>query len=87
MKRSSLRTEAAEKLYQKHNVAVLVADWSRKDAKTLKILQRYGREGVPLYLVFPKGGGDPEVLPNILTPGIVEDAVERAAGGAVAAGE
>jgi len=86
-KQSSLRTAAAEKLYLKHNVAVLVADWSRKDSRTLKILQQYGRAGVPLYLVFPKDpSGDPEVLPNLLTPGIVEDAIERATGGAVAAG-
>lgn len=42
-------------------------------------LQRHGRAGVPLVLVYPKDPGqDPIVLPEVLTPGIVLDALERA---------
>ncbi|HLP75585.1 MAG TPA: thioredoxin family protein, partial [Candidatus Paceibacterota bacterium] len=43
-------------------------------------LNRYGRAGVPLVLVFPKqAGAHPIVLPELLTPGIVLDALDRAA--------
>ncbi len=43
-------------------------------------LNRYGRAGVPLVLVFPKKTGElPIVLPELLTPGIVLDALDRAA--------
>jgi thiol:disulfide interchange protein len=42
-------------------------------------LQRHGRAGVPLVLVYPKDPTQaPIVLPEVLTPGIVLDALERA---------
>ena len=31
------------------------------------LLRRHGRDGVPLYLLYPPGGGEPAVLPQILT--------------------
>ena len=68
-KAAALRTGASNEVYRKHNVALLVADWSKKDGKTLKVLQQYGREGVPLYLLFPPDADKPpEILPNLLTP-------------------
>ena len=79
-KKSSLRTDSARALYDKYNVATVEADYTQKDATIGKVLTEYGREGVPLYLVFPADGGEPEVLPNILTPEIVADAIKRAAG-------
>ncbi|MEM9021807.1 MAG: protein-disulfide reductase DsbD domain-containing protein [Planctomycetota bacterium] len=78
-KRSSLRTAESKKLYDQFNVALVEADYTREDPMIGKVLTEYGREGVPLYLVFPADGGEPEVLPNILTPQIVADAVKRAA--------
>jgi thiol:disulfide interchange protein DsbD len=43
-------------------------------------LNRFGRAGVPLVLVYPKNGSEsPIVLPEALTPGIVLSALERAA--------
>ena len=35
--------------------------------------------GLPLYVVYPRGGGEGKVLPVLLTPGIVEDALREAA--------
>jgi thiol:disulfide interchange protein DsbD len=34
---------------------------------------------VPLYVVFPRGGGDGRKLPTVLTPGLVEQALTEAA--------
>jgi thiol:disulfide interchange protein DsbD len=42
------------------------------------VLQSFGRSGVPLYVVYAPSGSPPEVLPAILTPRIVIDAVARA---------
>ena len=43
-------------------------------------LNRYSRAGVPLVLVYPKGAdAQPIVLPEVLTPGIVLDALDQAA--------
>lgn len=54
--------------FQSHNVAYLVADWTRRDAAVTALLRSYGRDGVPLYLYYRPGAGDGEVLPQILTP-------------------
>jgi thiol:disulfide interchange protein DsbD len=33
---------------------------------------------VPLYLMYPANGGEPEVLPQILTEGLVVEAAQKA---------
>jgi thiol:disulfide interchange protein DsbD len=57
----------------------LKGDWTNQDAAIAGALAEHGRAGVPLYLVYPAGGGEPEVLPQLLTPGIVAAALDRAA--------
>ncbi|HVJ62828.1 MAG TPA: hypothetical protein VM555_08960, partial [Tahibacter sp.] len=59
----------------------LKGDWTNQDAAITTYLAGFGRSGVPLYVVYPRGGGAPEVLPQILTPGLVVDALARAAAG------
>ena len=79
-KRSSLRTSGAQELYEQFDVALVVADNSRYNAQISKVLEEHQRAGVPLYLVFPAGDtrAEPQVLPELLTPQIVEDAIKRA---------
>ena len=57
----------------------LKADWTNHDADIAKTLSEHGRAGVPLYLVYGAGGGDPVVLPQLLTPGAVVAAIKTAA--------
>ncbi len=61
------------------DAAYMVGDWTRRDDAILKVLEAHGRAGVPLYLVYPADAGEPAVLPQILTPGIVADALAAAA--------
>jgi thiol:disulfide interchange protein DsbD len=64
---------------QKH-VALLIADWTRRDAAITSLLDAHGRSGVPLYLYYPPGASDAQVLPQVLTPDTVLAAVSKAAG-------
>ena len=57
----------------------LKADWTNHDSEIAQLLAEHGRAGVPLYLVYGSGGGTPAVLPQLLTPGAVAQAI-RAAG-------
>jgi thiol:disulfide interchange protein DsbD len=57
----------------------LKADWTNHNSEIAKLLAEHGRAGVPLYLVYGAGGGNPAVLPQLLTPGAVAQAI-RAAG-------
>ena len=50
------------------------ADWTNRDAGIAAELARHGRSGVPLYIVYPKGG-EAVTLPEILTPQLVLDAL------------
>lgn len=56
--------------------AYLVADWTRKDGDIAEALSAYGRVGVPLYLVYKPDQKTAEILPQILTRGIILDALD-----------
>jgi thiol:disulfide interchange protein DsbD len=62
--------EAADAVY-------LVGDWTRRDDVIAAELARHGRSGVPLYLLYPAGGGEPRVLPQLLTEGTVVRALQE----------
>ena len=58
-----------------NQVTYLKGDWTNNDPKITLLLNQFQRSGVPLYLAYPAGSGDPEVLPQILTENIVLSAV------------
>ena len=39
------------------------------------VLRAHGRDGVPLYLFYPAGAATPRILPQILTEGIILEAI------------
>jgi thiol:disulfide interchange protein DsbD len=62
------------------NAVALLGDYTRIPDDITVELNRFGRAGVPLVLVYPKNpNAPPAVLPEVLTPGIVLDALDRAA--------
>jgi thiol:disulfide interchange protein DsbD len=62
------------------NAVALLGDYTRLPDDITTELNRYGRAGVPLVLVYPKAPSEPPlVLPEALTPGIVLDFLKRAA--------
>jgi thiol:disulfide interchange protein len=68
-----LRTFAEKK------VATLRGDWTNKDPRITAELARYQRSAVPFNVVWIPGKDEPIILPELLTPGIVLDAVRQAA--------
>ncbi len=62
------------------DVALVKADWTRRDPEVTRWLQAFGRSAVPLYVIFPGGrSAEPMVLPEILTPGLVLEKLEESA--------
>lgn len=57
--------------FREKNIAFLVADWTRRDPAITAALQKYGREGVPTYVLLRPDGSAPVLLPEILTPKLV----------------
>ncbi len=73
----ALSTTSTQRLFEANSVAYLVADWTRRDPAITRQLERHGRSGVPLYLLYSPGSDRPRVLPQLLTEGIVADAVSQ----------
>jgi thiol:disulfide interchange protein DsbD len=67
------------------NVALFRADWTREDPAITDALTALGRSGVPVYALYTPGVNDPQLLPQVLTPGIVIDAINKLPHAAAAA--
>jgi len=76
---AALSSKAVAQAFADNGVVFLKADWTKRDDVIAKALAEHGRAGVPLYLLYPAGGGDPRILPQLLTEGMVKAAVEEAA--------
>ena len=63
--------------FGKAGVKVLVGDWTNGDPAITRFLESRGRAAVPLYLWYPAGGGEPEELPQVLTPGLLSERAAR----------
>jgi len=58
-------------------ITALKADWTSHDAAIARALAEYGRDSVPLYVFYKRGGESaPVILPELITPGIVLKALE-----------
>ncbi len=73
--RAVLNSQRIQALFENHDVLLLKADWTQYDPAITEALAQYGRNGVPLYLLYPRGGAAAKVLPQILSRNIVEQAV------------
>ncbi len=67
--RVAIGTDPVRRAFATADVTYLKGDWTRQDPAITAFLRQNGRDGVPLYVFFPAGGGQPEVLPQILTEG------------------
>jgi thiol:disulfide interchange protein DsbD len=74
----SLSSDSVVSALLEKDVTYLKGDWTNNDPAITAVLKQYETSGVPLYLMFPADASKPaEVLPQILTEGIVMDALER----------
>lgn len=73
------RGEVAERL-NGPTLTAMRADWTRPDAEIARFLADHGRYGIPFNIVYGPGAPTGIVLPELLTDGIVMDALTRAGG-------
>ena len=77
--RAALASDRVRQAVEAANVTYMVADWTLRDDAIARELERHGRSGVPLYLVYSPASDDPRILPQLLTPGLVAEALNDAA--------
>jgi thiol:disulfide interchange protein DsbD len=79
-KKIAIEIPSVRKKLKDIDAVALVGDYTHFPENITTELNRYSRAGVPLVLVYPKGvDAQPIVLPELLTPGMVLDALDRAA--------
>ena len=71
----AINREAVQTAFDKAGVVTLVGDWTNGDPVITRTLAKHGRNSVPLYLWYEPGATKPEILPQILTPGLLTDKV------------
>lgn len=72
--------------FRSSGIVPVKADWTKRNADITRLLAQFGRSGVPLYVLFPAGNAShPLILPEVITVGIVLDAIEKAVSGRVPA--
>ncbi|WP_266170415.1 protein-disulfide reductase DsbD family protein [Dyella subtropica] len=74
-----LSTDAFRALLKQTGAVYMKGDWTNEDPAITAFLQQYHTPGVPLYVVFPKNGGEGRQLPTVLTSSLVEQALTEAA--------
>ena len=62
--------------FEENEVVALKADWTRRDPVITRELQKHGRNGVPTNIIY-RPGKENRLLPEVLTPGIVLDALKE----------
>ncbi len=78
--RVAFSTDTVKQALASSGVAYLKADWTNRNPEITATLHALGRDGVPVYALYPKGNGAPQLLPQVLTPTLVADALIGAGG-------
>ncbi len=69
-------SDEIQQAFRKKNVLILKGDWTNRDPAIAEELERWGRSAVPFNLIYQPDATEPEILPELLTPGIVLEALE-----------
>jgi thiol:disulfide interchange protein DsbD len=70
-----LSTADVQAALENKGVVYLKADWTNRDPSITTALESFGRSGVPLYVLYD-AAGQPQVQPQILTPGAFLEALD-----------
>ena len=75
-KRVALSTDKVVSRFASEGIVRMKADWTNRDERITQALAQFGRNGVPLYVLYDTSG-KPTVLPEILTEGAVLAALDK----------
>ncbi len=70
--RTTLSSDSVRHSFDLFNVTYFKVDWTNRDAEITRLLEQFGRYGVPMYVLYPSAGQQ-VVLPQVLTPDLVRN--------------
>jgi thiol:disulfide interchange protein DsbD len=74
----TLESHSVQQKLQEVNAVALLANYSRHPPEITRELQRFGRAGVPLVLVYPRDPAAEPMVFDLVTTGTLLDALDRA---------
>jgi thiol:disulfide interchange protein len=78
-KKVAIETEAVAQKIKDLHIIPFLADWTRRNDEITETLISFQRSGVPFYIIYPANRSkQPILLPEVLTPKIVLDALTEA---------
>ena len=84
-KRVALSDSRVVEQFETLGVVTVQADWTSRDPEITQALAEFGRNSVPLYVLYTGSpDSEPEILPELLTPGLVLDALKKVESGRAA---
>ena len=78
--RVALNSDSVRAQLRARHVVVMTGDWTSHDPAITEYLEAQHRDGVPLYVYYPPDHGIPVVLPQILTPSLLQRTLDDDAG-------
>ncbi|ALO45910.1 protein-disulfide reductase DsbD family protein [Pseudohongiella spirulinae] len=73
---TTLSTRRVQQAMVDYGITYMKGDWTNQDPEITRVLDAFNRPSVPLYILYPGNTSDePIILPQLLTPGIVIDAL------------
>ncbi|MCG2588175.1 protein-disulfide reductase DsbD family protein [Rhodohalobacter sulfatireducens] len=69
-------SEDVKEKFRDLDFVMMKADWTNRNPEITRALESFGRNGVPLYVIYNEDLEEPMILPELLTPGIVMDALD-----------
>ncbi|MCF8259198.1 MAG: thioredoxin family protein [Melioribacteraceae bacterium] len=74
--RVAFGSEEVQDYFVENGIQTIKADWTNRNETITKALAEFGRNSVPLYVYYDGKGAEPILLPEVITPGIVLDAIK-----------
>ena len=75
--KAALSNDTVKQFFADHQIKFLKGDWTNYDENITAFLKQFNRSGVPIYVYYPAGANStPVVLPQLLTPQIVLNALQ-----------
>jgi len=73
---TTLSTDQVHQAMLDNDVTYMKGDWTNEDPEITAVLNQFNRPSVPLYVLYPVDSSEePEILPQILTPSIMLEAI------------